>query len=397
MNMMAIPARRPPTAAGCSVLPCSSRSDGASCTMTWTIAPAPKPKRNAAIERLNAAAPIQAPSTAGAPATSPSTASRPIVMRSCAIGATIASPSVVLCSAKPMTRNAPSASAPAVYAEPMATPSPRLCSPMPTAISIASDPPEARAWRPASHDDTPDSAQVGHEGAEQDTGRCRRTPASPPLPGRTPRASRRSPGRPAARSVSAITIRSQALGMPPHPREPQHAQRDGDHADVHAEERHEAEEGDVDVRRLDRDGDLVRDRPARRGEQHRLVRLALHPRLLQAQRRGAQAADRLLPAAELHERVVDLRLRDRHRVGAVVADVQLDDARAQHGLLDRELLGGRSAPLPESRSVEQRERGDAGDDECEGREPEQPPRHQVTSKKPCQPSSVNSDWWAWNM
>ena len=23
--------------------------------------------------------------------------------------------------------------------------------------------------------------------------------------------------------------------------------------------------------------------------------------------------------------------------------------------------------------------------------------HQVTSKNPCQPSSVNSDWWAWNM
>ena len=23
--------------------------------------------------------------------------------------------------------------------------------------------------------------------------------------------------------------------------------------------------------------------------------------------------------------------------------------------------------------------------------------HQLTSKKPCQPSSVNSDWWAWNM
>ena len=25
------------------------------------------------------------------------------------------------------------------------------------------------------------------------------------------------------------------------------------------------------------------------------------------------------------------------------------------------------------------------------------PLHQATSKKPCQPSSVNSDWWAWNM
>ena len=67
-------------------------------------------------------------------------------LRSRATGATMARPSVVLCSAKPTTRKAPRASAPAAYAEPMATPSPRLCRPMPTATSSARwlpDPPLA--------------------------------------------------------------------------------------------------------------------------------------------------------------------------------------------------------------------------------------------------------------
>ena len=82
--------------------------------MTCAIAPAPAPNRNAATELLNAAAPIHAPSTAGAPATSPSSARRLSDGFASAIGATIASPSVVLCSAKPTTRNAPSASAPVV-------------------------------------------------------------------------------------------------------------------------------------------------------------------------------------------------------------------------------------------------------------------------------------------
>ena len=33
----------------------------------------------------------------------------------------------------------------------------------------------------------------------------------------------------------------------------------------------------------------------------------------------------------------------------------------------------------------------------ERRGAQHPPRHHDTSKNPCQPSSVNSDWWAWNM
>src|SRR6185295_14239595 len=98
-NISSSPASRPAIAGGCSVRPDSLRSDGASWTITCTIAPAPNPNRKAARLALNAAAPIHAPSTAGAPAIKPSSRSRRGVGCRLAIGATIASPSVVLCSA----------------------------------------------------------------------------------------------------------------------------------------------------------------------------------------------------------------------------------------------------------------------------------------------------------
>ena len=69
---------------------------------------------NAATLGLKAEAPIQAPSTAGAPAIRPSSDERaqPGACPTRATGATIASPSVVLWSAKPTTSAAPSASDP---------------------------------------------------------------------------------------------------------------------------------------------------------------------------------------------------------------------------------------------------------------------------------------------
>ena len=90
-----------------------SRIVGSSWPATWKIAPAPTPKRKAALAGESAAAPIQAPDDrrrardqperdAGGGARGASPAS----------GATIARPSVVLWSAKPMTRKAPRASAP---------------------------------------------------------------------------------------------------------------------------------------------------------------------------------------------------------------------------------------------------------------------------------------------
>ena len=67
---------------------------------------------------------------------------------------------------------------------------------------------------------------------------------------------------------------------------------------------------------------------------------------------------------------------------------------------------GRADPLADPRRVERGEQRDPARDQQERHEPEHPRRyahparrsfHQDTSKMPCQPSSVNSDWCAWNM
>ena len=101
-------------ASGCSSRPAPSRIGGASWTITCAIAPAPKPNRNAAmlgLERRRADPRAEHRGRAGdqpeqrEPARRRAAASR-------ATGATIASPSVVLWSAKPTTSEAPSASDP---------------------------------------------------------------------------------------------------------------------------------------------------------------------------------------------------------------------------------------------------------------------------------------------
>ena len=137
-----------------------------------------------------------------------------------------------------------------------------------------------------------------------------------------------------------------------------------------------------------------------------LVGLALDPRMLDPQGLGAQAADRRVAALERGEGVVDHDLRDRHRVGAVVAQVELDHAGREHGALDRQLLRGWPAPLAETGRPERGEQPDRQCDQRQRHQPEQPRGaargparlgggaarlHQLTSKKPCQPSSVNSD------
>jgi hypothetical protein len=116
----------------------------------------------------------------------------------------------------------------------------------------------------------------------------------------------------------------------------------------------------------------VRDRPAGGGQQPHLVGLALDPRLLQPHGRRVQPPDRPVSAAELHERVVDERLRDRHLVGPVVAHRQLDHARLEHGPLDRELLRGRATAVAETGSAEHREQADEGGDQRQRDEPQQP-------------------------
>ena len=116
--------------------------------------------------------------------------------------------------------------------------------------------------------------------------------------------------------------------------------------DVDAEQRHQAEEGEVGVRGRDRDGDLVRDRPAGRGEQRDLVGLALDPRLLRAGRWRSRAG-RSAPSAPVNWTNASLTcawaIGD--RVRAVVADGQLDRCRA------RARCARRRAPRPAARGA----------------------------------------------
>src|SRR6185436_2932616 len=77
----------------------------------------------------------------------------------------------------------------------------------------------------------------------------------------------------------------------------------------------------------------------------------------------------------------------------------------------RQLLDRRSAVMAEAGPARRGEDADHDGDQQQREDAEQPDRqrytarpggapslHQsLTSKNPCQPSSVNSDWWAWNM
>ena len=213
--------------------------------------------------------------------------------RSRASGATIASPSVVLWIANPTTRNAPRASAPAEYAAPIATPSPRLWSPMPTATSSGASRPtrggRATRTRPPGTGTPPPRRRTPAP--------RRRTPASPRRPARSP-SKRRVDGEERQQPDRQRHQRPQPLRRhAPQPRQPEHPERDRDHAHVDAQQRHQPEEPGVGGRRLDRDRDLVHDRPAGRGDQRDLVGLALDPRLDDLHRRGLEPPDRVLGAA----------------------------------------------------------------------------------------------------
>src|SRR4028119_36094 len=79
--------------------------------------------------------PIHAPIIVGTPAISPIRNSfRILTLPALAIGATIAKPSVVLCSVNPTIRKVLNATWPSSTAAPIAKPSPKLCNPMPIAI-----------------------------------------------------------------------------------------------------------------------------------------------------------------------------------------------------------------------------------------------------------------------
>ena len=269
-----------------------SRIEGASCWITCTIAPAPAPeqeRRQARVERRGADPGAQdrrrsRRSGRGARAARGRAAAAPT-------GATIARPSVVLCSAKPITRNAPSASAPTAYADPIARPSPRLWRPIAIATSIATWAPPSRLpasrRRPCSHASTPLSSRY-------DVSPPRNTSAAPPS------ACEPSPATSMPSSVASIARNAEqpdrerhqdaqpARVDAPHERQPQHPERDRHDAHVEPEQRHQPVEAEVGVGRLDRHRDLVRDRRAGRGHELHLVGVALDPVVADRDLRGVE-------------------------------------------------------------------------------------------------------------
>ena len=90
------------------------------------MAPAPIDKKITVVNGENENPPIHVPNIAGEPAIRPNKTSFGIIDLQFDSGAAIARPSVVLCKAKPIIRNVPSAACPNAIAAPTARPSPKL-------------------------------------------------------------------------------------------------------------------------------------------------------------------------------------------------------------------------------------------------------------------------------
>src|SRR5829696_8389726 len=198
----------------------------------------------------------------------------------------------------------------------------------------------------------------------------------------------------------------------PEKRQEEHAEQDRDDPDVGPERRHQAVEARARLRRLDRELDLVLDRRSRRGEHGDQVGLALIPGVVEPELLRPEAADAIRVVLEVHIGVVDEDLGDFDRVGTGIAHREVDLPGTQNGLLHGELFDGRTAALVEPGRAQDDECPEGGGNERERDKGEQPHRylreagapggssarvHYLTAKKPIQPSSANSDLWAWNM
>lgn len=113
---------------------------------------------------------------------------------------------------------------------------------------------------------------------------------------------------------------------PPDERQPHHADRHRDDADVEAEKRHQREERDVELRCLGGDLDGGLDEAARLGQQADRVRLPLDPRVVDAEGPRLEASQ-LAGPVEGEVGLVHGELGDRHGIRAVVADGHRDLAR----------------------------------------------------------------------
>ena len=96
--------------------------------------------------------------------------------------------------------------------------------------------------------------------------------------------------------MKAIRAPTQRRVDAPHEGQPEQAEGDRDHADVDAEQRHQAEEAGVGLGGFRRDRDRGVDRATGGGEHEDLVGLALDPGIGDVQRGRAEPADLLAVA-----------------------------------------------------------------------------------------------------
>ena len=202
-----------------------------------------------------------------------------------AIGATIASPSVVLCSVKPMTSSVPSAASPSAKAAPIARPFAEV-------VQADADRDQERehearqnrrrapcARSPRSH--PPNHSSARYAATALDTNNATPWYDAGIVGGRLERlrataSTNRNTSRP---TVNASSTSSPVFPKPAREREPQQAERHRNDADVEPDQRERPEVPRVGLRRSHGDRNLVLERRARRRQDLDEVRFADDPRI----------------------------------------------------------------------------------------------------------------------
>ena len=165
-----------------------------------------------------------------------------------------------------------------------------------------------------------------------------------------------------------------------------------------ADQRQRRQRARREPRRRLRHLDRVVEGGAGAGDEREVMRLALDPGIGDVEPRRAEPADRRVRRQrELAPGAVHLHLGERDRRRAVGPERQRDQPGRQPGRLDRQLLDRRGGAGQLAQRL-----GDAAGSRPRPRaaRPAAPARgraHHATSKWLIQPSSANSDWWAWNM
>ena len=214
---------------------------------------------------------------------------------------------------------------------------------------------------------------------------------------------------PAVSAMNAASQRGSARRSDGSHRKPERNRHD---ADEEADQRVAEEAVEARVQRLDRSSDLLRRLDPGRARHADGDRIVLDPVVRDHDRRRPEptelgvAVDR-----ERDDRVVDGHGGDRQIVVLRIRDAHLDLSGPELDAPDVELVHRRRVS-PEQVDDRRAARHEQADDEREQHDrherPQPPPTiaegarrarfHQsTTSKKPIQPSSVNSDWCAWNM